>query len=94
MYGKVGNVCSSPFLTIHLSCTSIIGAKAKEEINFDSDDDLPGLNDNPQGASPKAESSASGVPPTPSPRQKTKQPQKLGGDLFADEDGLPGKCSD
>ena len=60
---------------------------SKDEINFDSDEDLPGLNDSME-KTPRDS-------PTPPPRSKAelsnrKKSQESAGDIFGDDDDLPG----
>lgn len=73
----------------HYSLVSARKAKpSKDEINFDSDDDLPGLNDSIE-KTPRDS-------PTPPPRSKperrnTQKSQESPADIFGDDDdGLPG----
>lgn len=59
----------------------------KDEINFDSDEDLPGLDDSVE-KTPRDS-------PTPPPRSKPertnrKKSQESSGDIFGDGDDLPG----
>nr|XP_058970698.1 fas-binding factor 1-like isoform X2 [Pocillopora verrucosa] len=60
---------------------------SKEEINFDSDEDLPGLDDS-QENTPRD----SPIPPTRSKKEQTskKETQGTSGDIFGDDDDLPG----
>lgn len=60
---------------------------SKDEINFDSDEDLPGLDDSVE-KTPRDS-------PTPPPRSKPertnrKKSQESSGDIFGDGDDLPG----
>ena len=60
---------------------------SKDEINFDSDDDLPGLNDSIE-KTPRDS-------PTPPPRSKPERSNKQkseepSADIFGDDDDLPG----
>lgn len=59
---------------------------SKDEINFDSDEDLPGLNDSIEKTSRDS--------PTPPPRSKLERSnrqksQESSGDIFGDDDDLP-----
>ena len=62
----------------------------KNEINFDSDDDLPGLDDSISKTTETPKKSSDS--PTPPPRQKGTRGSKpeVNMDIFGDEDGLAG----
>ena len=59
---------------------------SKDEINFDSDEDLPGLNDSIE----KTPRDSPTPPPRSKPERSSRQKsQEASGDIFGDDDDLP-----
>lgn len=65
--------------------------KTENKVNFDSDDDLPDLDDNSLGVTPNTQNKELGSSFVPPAQPKPKHAQNRVNDLFGDEDDPLGR---